>query len=74
MGQCFHQNGNCFQKFFTKETSWHVLPSSQFVMTVKITDGQCIPPVDRIMNSENTPRENTKCFVDLVNMVKRADG
>ena len=38
--------------------------------TVKTADGQCIPLVNGIMNSENAPKEIVKSFIDLINMAK----
>ena len=49
----------------------HNLPSSQFVKTVKTAGDQCIPLVNRIMNSENNaPKGIVKSFIDLANMAK----
>ena len=46
------------------------MPSSQFVKAVKTAGGQCIPLVNRIMNSENASKEMVKSFTDLPNMAK----
>ena len=39
-------------------------------MTVKTAGGQWIPLVNRIMKSENVPKEIVKTFMDLVDMAK----
>ena len=39
-------------------------------MTVKTAGDQWIPHVNRIMKSENVPKEIVKTFMDLVDMVK----
>ena len=39
-------------------------------MTVKTAGGQWMPLVNRIMKSENVPKEIVKTFMDLVDMVK----
>ena len=49
----------------------HNLPSRQFVKVVKIDGGQCIPLVNRIINSENAPKDIAQSFIDLANMAKR---
>ena len=39
-------------------------------MTVKTAGGQWMPLVNRIMKSENVPKEIVKTFMDLVDMAK----
>ena len=50
------------------------LPSSKFVKTIKTGAGHCIPLVNKIINSENTPKEIVKSFTDYDKHDKRADG
>ena len=47
------------------------LPNSQFVNAVKTAGDQCILLVNRIMNSENAPKDVVKSFIDLANIAKR---
>ena len=86
MGQCFHQNRNCFHK---PRTSCHVRFSHSLtcllmelklatqtcqevdsLRPVKPADGHCIPFVNRIMNIENATKVIVKKFIDLLNVEK----
>ena len=44
--------------------------SIQFVKTVKTAAGQSISLVNEIIDSENTPKEVVKSFIDMANMAK----
>ena len=44
--------------------------SIQFVKTVNTAAGQCISLVNEIIDSENTPKEVVKSFIDMANMAK----
>ena len=94
MGQCLHQNGNCFRDFVAKrllarwgfpalyfnlltneiEGKHATCEISHFVNTVKTTGDQRIMLVNRIMNSDNVPKELVKSFIDLANVVKELMG
>ena len=50
------------------------LPSSQFVKTIKTASGHCIRLVNKIINSENTPKEIMKSFTDYGKHDKKTDG
>ena len=81
MGQCFHQNRNCFQKISTyfdlltneiegKLETQTCQAINESRLSLRQFGGQCIPLVNGIMNIEYDPKEVVKSFIDLVNMAK----
>ena len=63
----------CVLTYFLMKLKWTRktnLSSSQFVKTANADDSQCIPLLNRIINSENALKEIVKSFIDFANIAK----